>query len=389
MKKGEWKSHNQESGMNKAIKYRIYPTEKQKEQLIKTFGCCRFVKNYYLTREQDYYKNNDGYLSRTANNNHCNRYLKKQYPWLCEVDKFALTNAIYQLDTAFKRFFHKESSYPKYRSRKDKQSYTTNFTNGNIEVLDKAVKLPKLGKVKAKIHRKAKDGYVLKTATVSMERDGSFYCSILYEYETVITPSEVKSVIGLDYKSDGLYCDSNGNVADMPHYYRMQEKKIRKQQKLLARKIGSLKGEEKSSNYRKQLKKLNKTYRHMANQRKDYLHKLSNEITNRYELICVESLNMRSMSNKGFGNGKATMDNGYGMFLDFVAYKQADKGHYLVRVDKFYASTQLCSVCGHQMKMSLTERTYNCPVCKNHMDRDENAAVNIRNEGYRIFMQVA
>ena len=183
--------------------------------------------------------------------------------------------------------------------------------------------------------------------------------------------------------------DSNGNVADMPKYYRQSQKKLRKAQKLIARKKGSRKGELKSGNYKKQQQKINRTYRKIANQRKDYLHKLSNEITNHYDLICVEDLNMRAMANKGFKNGKATLDNSYGMFLNMLTYKQQDKGHYLVKVDKWYPSSQLCSKCGYQNPevKNLAVRKWTCPICGAEYNRDENAAINIKKEGYRLYLK--
>jgi len=365
--------------MNKAYKYRIYPTTEQTELFLKTFGCCRFVKNFYLTMEKDFYKTNGGYLSKITNNNHCNRVLKEQYSWLREVDKFALTNAIYQLDAAFQGFFHNKSRYPKYRSRKSRQSYTTNFSHNNIAVIEGFVKLPKLGKVKAKIHRVAPADWKIKSATISMERDSSFYVSVLYEYEEI--PSgyvvDTDNSIGLDYKSDGLYTDSNGDVANMPHYYRKSANKLAKSQRKLKNKVIG------SNNYRKQQRKVAKIHRHVANQRKDYLHKLSTEIANQYDVVCVENLDMKAMSNKGFGNGKATLDNGYGMFLEFLDYKLSDRGKYLVKVDKWFPSSQLCSECGAVHKLALNQRTYKC-ACGNVTDRDYNAAKNIKTEGLRL-----
>ena len=194
-------------------------------------------------------------------------------------------------------------------------------------------------------------------------------------------------VLGLDYKSNGLYVDSEGNCADMPHFFRKKEKKLAKAQRKLSKKVGNNKDEEKSKNYLKQLKKVNTIYRKVANQRKDFLHKLSYEITNRYELICIEDIDMKAISNKKFRNGKATMDNGYGYFKQMLAYKQHKKGHYLIKVDKFYPSSQTCHKCGcinKEMK-DLSKRTYVCPECGEVIDRDLNAAINIKQEGMRIF----
>ncbi|MBQ5689659.1 MAG: transposase, partial [Bacteroidales bacterium] len=215
--------------------------------------------------------------------------------------------------------------------------------------------------------------------------DGKFYVSVLFEYEAVITfvPKTSTNAIGLDYKSDGLYMDSNGSIGSNHKYYRQSHDKLAKAQRRLSRKCGSRKGEIKSNNYIKQQKRVARIHRHIANQRLDDLHKLSTEIANQYDIVCVESLNMRAMSNKDFGNGKATLDNGYGLFLLMLEYKLADRGKYFVKVNKWYSSSQLCSCCGNKHKLALSERVYTCS-CGLVIDRDLNAAINIRNEGLRL-----
>jgi putative transposase len=189
------------------------------------------------------------------------------------------------------------------------------------------------------------------------------------------------SALGLDYKSDGLYVDSEGNDCDMPHYYRLSQDKLAKSQRKLKHKtIGS-------NNYRKQQKKIAKIYSYIANQRKDFLHKKSTEIAIQYTCVCVVNLNMRSMANKGFGNGKATLDNGYGMFVNFLEYKLKDRGGYLIKVDKWFPSSQLCHWCGYRSKnlKDLRIRKWDCPHCGHKgIDRDWNSAINIKIEGLRI-----
>lgn len=209
--------------------------------------------------------------------------------------------------------------------------------------------------------------------------------SVLFEYETPVMPDAPvtdNTVLGLDYKSDGLCVDSNGDKACMPHYYRKSQNNLAKQQRKLKHKVIG------SNNYRKQQLKIAKTCRHTANQRKDYLHKKSTGIANRYSYVIVEDLDMRAMSNKGFGNGKATLDNGNGMFLTMLGYKLKDRGGRLVRIDKWFPSSQLCCSCGYrnpQMK-DLSIRIYECPVCGMIKDRDYNAAMNIKNEGMRLLI---
>ena len=249
------------------------------------------------------------------------------------------------------------------------------------------IKLPKVGLVKAKIHKRAEDGWTIKSATVSRESDGRYYVSVLYEFEQSVAQVPVSdNAIGLDYKSDGLYMDSNGNVGSQHKYYRESQEKLKRAQRRLSRKVGSEKGVPKSKNWLKQQNKVNRIHTKIANQRKDTLHKLSTEIANQYDVVCVEDINMRDLSNEGFGNGKATMDNGYGMFLNMLIYKLQDRGKYLVVVDKWFPSSQLCHNCGtrYPKMKNLSARTLVCEKCGLVIDRDLNAAINIKQEGLRI-----
>ena len=187
-------------------------------------------------------------------------------------------------------------------------------------------KLPKIGIVKAKIHRQPNTDWKIKSATISQDNDGKFYASVLFEFDKVINQVPVSDkVIGLDYKSDGLYSDSNGNVCSSPKYYRRSQKKLARLQRQLCRK------EKGSNNSNKARLKVARLHKHTANQRLDFLHKKSTEIANQYDVVCVETLDMRNMSNKGFGNGKATLDNGYGMFLMMLEYKLSDRGEFTVK----------------------------------------------------------
>lgn len=367
---------------HKSIRYRLYPNLKQKEYFSKVFGCTRKIWNLMLSDKEESYKAT-GKQSATSL-----KAYKKEYPYLKEVDSLALCNAYLDLKKAYKDFFTnpKHFGLPKFKSKKNrKESYTTNNQNGTIVLSDNAIKLPKIGSVKAKIHRAPKNNWVLKSTTISKNRAGEYYASVLFEYEKEVKPVEsVDTIIGLDYKSDGLYTDSNGVTLGSPKFFRKSQEKLAKAQRKLAKKKGFRKGETKSNNYIKQLEKIAKIHNHISNQRKDFLHKESTKIANLYDLVCVESLNMKNMSNKDFGNGKSTMDNGYGMFLDFLEYKLKNRGKYLVRIDKWFPSSQLCSKCGHKQKMPLDVRTYICPECGNVIDRDLNAAINIKEEGLRL-----
>ena len=373
---------------NKAIKCRIYPTTEQEELFAKTFGCCRKVYNLMLADKIDSYKMTGKFEKVTP------AKYKTEYPYLKEVDSLALANVQLNLEAAFRSRFSKtrkkKNGFPKFKSAKrSRKSYTTNNQKGTVAIIGNYIKLPKVGMVKAKIHRLPKDDWKLKSATISKEGDGTYYASLLFEYDFEVVKVPVSdNVIGLDYASDGLYVDHNGNVGTNHKYYRESHKKLAKAQRKLSRKKGSGKNEPKSNNYLKQLKKVNKLHRHIANQRLDNLHKLSTEITNQYDVVCVESLNMKSMANKGFKNGKATLDNGYGIFLNLLEYKLLNNGKYFVKVDKWFPSSQKCHCCGkiHSEMKDLSIRTMKCD-CGLVISRDQNAAINIKNEGLRILKE--
>ena len=371
--------------MNKAYKYRLYPTDEQATMFAKTFGCCRKVYNLMLEEKIDNYKRTGKFATVTP------AKYKKEYPFLKEVDSLALANAQMNLQSAFRNCFDKSrkrrNNFPKFKSSKhSRKAYTTNNQNGTVAIVDKGIKLPKIGKVKAVIHRVPDAAWKLKSVTISQESDGKYYAAVLFEFEQNIVPvTSLDNAIGLDYASDGLYVDDKGDVGTNHKYYRESHSKLAKEQRRLSRKKGSKKNEPSSHNYLKQLQKVNKIHKHIANQRLDNLHKISTEIANQYDVVCVESLNMRSMSNRRFRNGKATLDNGYGLFLNMLEYKLADRGKYLVKVDKWFPSSQICSCCGarhHKMK-DLSIRIMKCD-CGFTMSRDQNAAINIKNEGLRI-----
>ena len=371
---------------NRAIKYRAYPTTEQSIKFAKTFGCCRKVYNLMLSDKIESYKSTGKFAAVTP------AKYKKDYPYLKEVDSLALANKQLDLQEAFRNCFSKSrkknNRFPKFKSAKhSRKSYTTNNQHGTVAVTDDSIKLPKIGYVKAVIHRKPDNNWAVKSATVSKESDGKFYISVLFEFADAVNSyvANTANAIGLDYASDGLYVDNNGNVGTNHKYYRESHDKLAKAQRKLSRMQGAKKHEVKSNNYRKQLCKVNKIHRHIANQRLDNLHKISTEIANQYDVVCVETLNMKSMSNKGFGNGKATLDNGYGKFLSMLEYKLSERNKYLVKVDKWFASSQICHCCGsvHPEMKNLAIRTMKCD-CGLTISRDQNAAINILHEGLRI-----
>ena len=373
--------------VNKAIKYRLYPSYEQAVLFAKTFGCCRKVYNLMLS-DQIKSLESTGHLAELTP-----AMYKQEYPYLKEVDSLALANRQLDLQKAFRNCFSrtrkKKNGFPKYKSAKrSRKSYTTNNQKGTVAVTENSIRLPKVGYVKAVIHRKPEDGWILKSATVSKDPDGRYYASVLFEYEPADQEyaCDPDNAVGLDYASNGLYVDSEGNRGSNHKYYRESQEKLAKAQRVLSRRTGSKKNEPKSKNYLKQQIIVNRIHSHIVNQRRDHLHKLSTEIANQYDTVCVENLDLHSISRKGHGFGKATHDNGYRMFLDMLEYKLADRNKQFVRVDRWYPSSQICHCCGYRNSelKDLKIRSWDCPECGARHDRDVNAAVNILQEGLRL-----
>ena len=375
--------------MNRAIKYRVYPDDEQMVLFLKTFGCCRKVWNLMLAGKKDGYAKDGKFPALTP------AMYKDEYPYLREVDSLALANVQLNLQKALADCRKVPGrGFPKFKTKRhSRKSYTTNNQNGTVAVGDGYIRLPKAGKVKAVIHRAAPDEWKLKSATVSVDAGGAYYCSLLYEYEEPEKPVLVEPAnpVGIDYKNDGLGYLSNGEILGSPKQTQRNAKRLARAQRKLSKMVGSRKGEHPSNNFLKQHKRVGKIHRKITNTRKDDLHKKSASIAKRFDFVAVESLNMKAMSNKAFGNGKATMDNGYGMFLFMLEYKLRDNGGVLMRVDKWYPSSQLCSVCGYQNRKvkDLSVRTWMCPLCGTVHDRDGNAAENILHEGLRLYKEGA
>lgn len=361
--------------MNKAYKFRAYPNKNQIELINKTFGCTRFIYNQMLGDRIKHYKETKEKLNNTP------AQYKEEYPWLKDVDSLALCNAQLNLNAAYNNFFKNiKSGFPKFKSKKNnKQSYTTNVVKTNIILQDGYLKLPKLGFVKIKQHRAIPDNFALKSVTVSKSATNKYYVSILFEYENQVSQIIPEKFIGLDYSMSRLYIDSNGNEPHCPRYYRRTEHRLAKQQRKLSRMINN------SHNYDKQKIIIARLHEKISNSRKDFLHKLSRELANTYDCVCIEDLNMQNMS-QSLHFGKSVYDNGWGIFITFLKYKLEEQGKQLIKVDKYYASSQVCSVCGYKnvATKNLSIREWDCPECGTHHDRDVNAAINIRNEGMRL-----
>ena len=363
--------------MNKAYKFRIYPNAEQQIILTKTFGCVRFIYNQMLSDKINHYEETKQKLNNTP------AQYKSKFPWLKEVDSLALANAQMNLQTAYNSFFRNTKiGFPKFKSKKsNRRSYTTNCVNGNISIDNGFLKLPKVGLVKLKQQRLILSNYKLKSVTISQTPSGKYYASVLFEYENQIQEQELHDFLGLDFSMHGLYKDSNGNEPAYPRYYRQAEERLKREQRKLSL---MQKG---SKNRSKQRIKVANLHEKVANQRKDFLHKQSRQIANAYDCVCIENLDMRSMS-QSLNFGKSVADDGWGMFVTFLKYKLEETGKRLVKVNKFFASSQICNVCGYKntATKNLSIRAWDCPECGAHHDRDINAAINIRNEGMRLVL---
>ncbi len=361
---------------NKAYKFRIYPNAEQQVLFAKTFGCVRFIYNKMLSDKINYYHETKQKLNNTP------AQYKSEFEWLKEVDSLALANAQMNLQKAYNNFFSSpKTGFPKFKSKhRSRKSYTTNNQKGSITLENGFLKLPKLvDLVKVKQHRQIPKDYKIKSVTISQTSSGKYYASILFEYENQVHEQPLQNFLGLDFSMHELYKDSNGNEPQYPRYYRKAEKRLAKEQRKLSL---MQKG---SANRNKQRIKVAKLHEKIANQRKDFLHKQSRQIANTYDCVCIEDLNMQAMS-QSLNFGKSVLDNGWGMFTAFLKYKLEEQGKRLVKVDRFFASSQTCSCCGYKNSATknLSIREWNCPECGTHHDRDVNAAINIRNEGMRL-----
>ena len=361
--------------MNKAYKFRIYPNAEQRIMFAKTFGCVRFIYNKMLSDRIEHYKSTKQSLKNTP------AQYKTEYPWLKEVDSLALANAQLHLNSAYSNFFSKpERGFPHFKAKKiSKATYSTNNQKGSVRIEDSKIRLPRIGFVKLKQHRSIPNDWTIKTVTVSKNPTNKYFVSILFEYENQVQEIVPENFVGLDFSMHELYVDSEGHVPEYPRFYRQALCKLVKEQRKLSL---CQKG---SNNRQKQRRKVALIHEKIANQRKDFLHKRSRELADRYDVVCVEDFNMQDMA-QSLNFGKSVADNGWGMFTTFLAYKLAEQGKSLVKINKWFPSSQLCHECGYKYEgtKDLSVREWDCPSCHAHIQRDWNAAMNIRDEGRRM-----
>ncbi len=364
--------------VNRAFKYRIYPNSEQLSLINKTFGCNRYVFNHFLNQRIELY-NNEKKSTTYVNQAKELTILKSDLPWLNEVDSVSLQSTLKNLDSAFKNFFAKRSRFPRFKSKKNNiKSYTSKNTNKSIRIENNKLRLPKLGFIKIKLHRQIPTDYRILSATVRLKPTGGYFVSILTEFEKEIikVPSN-GNVVGLDFSMKELFVSSENQRADYPRFFRQLESKLAKEQRSLSRKTKF------SSNWYKQRTKVAKVHNKIKNSRLDFLHKLSTELVDKYNAIAIEDLNMKAMS-RSLNFGKSVSDNGWGIFTSLLKYKAEEKGKQLVKIDKFFPSSKTCSFCGSiKSDLKLSDRIYICD-CGISIDRDLNAAINIKNTGVKL-----
>ena len=372
--------------MYKAYKFRLYPNDEQKKLINKTFGCSRFVYNYYL----NYQKENG--VQKTFDLCKDLKELENQYEYLKEVDSCALRSSIFDLEDGFNNFFAKRSGYPNFKSKFARQSYRTScirstykgkeYSNIEVDLLTRFIKLPKLGKVKIRGYRSKEriEGKILST-TISRETTNKYYVSVLVEEDLLVEKVTPTTIVGIDLGIKDLVVTSDGVKYVNEKILLKYEKRLKRLQRKLSRQA---KG---SKNYLKTKIKIARVYAKIKNYRKHYLNYIANEIVDGHDIIVTESLLVKDMfKDKRKAFNKSLSDACVSTLRSLIEWKSKIKGKYYYKIDAYYPSSQICSTCGYKNEelKDLSIREYDCPECGSHNDRDINASLNILLEGLKL-----
>lgn len=375
--------------MYKAYKFRLYPNEKQKILIAKTFGCTRFVYNYFL----DKCKKN-GYIKAY---DMCGelKELQKEYEWLKEVDSCSLRCAIFNLEDSYKNFFGSRGNYPVFKSKYSLQRYRTNcirrtykgkeYSNIELDLKTRKIKLPKLGKIDIRGYRNLEglSGNII-NATVMKEANGKYYISVIVdEIEVVKSKIEVKSIVGIDLGVKDLMITSNGEIYDNKKVLSKYERRLKRLQRKISRQ------DKKSNNYQKTKLRIGKLYSKIKNSRKYYINEIANKIVEENDIIVTEKLDVKAMSHKCFF-AKNILDASFNRICEVLKWKSKKQGKYYYQVDTYYASSKICSRCGEKTNITndLNVRDWECKKCGMMHNRDINASINIMTEGLRLYYGV-
>lgn len=397
---------------HKGYKYRLKPTAEQTEYLNKAFGCARKMHNLYVDILCEQLQE-QGFTGGRIKNIKLPTpaTIKKDYPYMKEIDSLVFANTQLNFQKSIQKYntehdgktykktakkkeqtigkiltFKDLKGFPSYKSKKKGDySFTTNNQDGTISIIDdKYVRIPKLKSlIKFVNHRQLPKDSIIKSATISKDTRGKYYITFLCEYY-ILEPTDIlinlDNAVGLDYAQHAFYVDSEGTKANYPHYYRTLEAKLKKEQQKLSRKKLY------SNNWYKQKEKISKLQAKIARQRLDWLHKKSYEIVNRYDVVVIEDLDLRNLA-QCLKLGKNLHDNGFGIFRTLLAYKLEDRNKVMVKIDRWFPSSKICHSCGYKnTELKLSYRVWQCS-CGLRIDRDTNAAINISEEGKRVYSE--
>lgn len=367
--------------MNKSHKIRIYPKKKQEIIIQKTFGCVRFYWNFLLDQRITNYnskKENPDFVE--VKTTYAGLKKTGDYDWLKEVDANALSQANMDLNKAYNNNFKSGFGFPKFKSKKkSKKAYRTAT---GIKINNKYFYIAKVGWVKIAEELRFKGK--INNVTISQSKSGKYFASFSVSTEN-FTKEPLKTAIGLDLGLTHFCITSAEEKIENPKYYSKYEKKLAKEQRKLSKRLEVAKKHnrklEECKNYQKQKLKIAIIHEKIFNQRNDFLHKLSSKLTDENQVICIEDLNVKGMV-KNHKLAKSISDVSWSEFVRQLEYKCKWKGRKLVKIDRFFPSSQICSACGHlDGKKELSIREWTCIKCGVHHDRDINASINIRTEG--------